>query len=265
MEIAVADRFFDHVIHGDANGIPDTHNVSYTQESDHEPLERNSQMLTKIMKRLAILIGLLICSSGLAANKSPNILFIAVDDLRPQLGCYGKSEIHSPNIDRLAASGVVFNRAYCMVPTCGASRASLMTGIRPSPKRFVNYLASAEKDAPGITTLNTHFKNHGYFTISNGKVFHNPADNALGWSEPAWRPKGVATYAAAENQRLASQRAQELGRRGRGPAFESAEVSDDAYGDGQLPTKPLPICNGSANKISPSFWRLGSSNPIFPS
>ena len=103
---------------------------------------------------------------GLAAQanaRKPNVLFIAIDDLRPQLGCYGFEQMQTPNIDRLASQGVVFERAYCMVPTCGASRASLMTGIRPSRNRFVNYRTWAEKDAPGITTLNTHFKKHGYY------------------------------------------------------------------------------------------------------
>jgi len=78
-----------------------------------------------------------------AAPPRPNILMIVVDDLRPQLGCYGQSQVQSPNIDRLAAAGVLFNRAYCMVPICGASRASLMTSIRPAPKRFVGHLAYA--------------------------------------------------------------------------------------------------------------------------
>ena len=68
----------------------------------------------------------------------PNVLFIAVDDLRPQLKCYGKDFMHSPNIDKLAGRGVLFERSYCMVPTCGASRASLMTGIRPARNRFVS-------------------------------------------------------------------------------------------------------------------------------
>lgn len=104
-------------------------------------------------------------TSGTVAAPRPNVLFIAVDDLRPQLNSYGKTFMRTPNMDRLASRGVLFERAYCMVPTCGASRASLMTGIRPAPNRFVNYLAWAEKDAEGITTLNTHFKNHGYNTV----------------------------------------------------------------------------------------------------
>jgi len=72
-----------------------------------------------------------------AAGK-PNVLFIAIDDLRPELGCYGGKEVKSPNIDKLAGQGMVFKRAYCQVPVCGASRASLMTGILPTPTRFIN-------------------------------------------------------------------------------------------------------------------------------
>ena len=147
-----------------------------------------------------IVIALALGLAAPADARKPNVLFIAIDDLRPQLGCYGFKQMQTPNIDRLASQGVVFERAYCMVPTCGASRASLMTGIRPARNRFVNYLTWAEKDAPGITTLNTHFKSHGYYTVSNGKVFHHPRDNAGGWSEPAWRPRGVPTYQLAENR-----------------------------------------------------------------
>ena len=71
-----------------------------------------------------------------AANK-PHVLFIAVDDLRPELGCYGRDLVYSPNIDKLAASGTIFERAYCQVPVCGASRASLLTGLYPTKQRFL--------------------------------------------------------------------------------------------------------------------------------
>ena len=82
--------------------------------------------------------------------EKPNVLFIAVDDLRPELNCYGQSQIQSPNIDALAAEGLLFQQAYCNIPVCGASRASLMTGIRPAINRFVTYYTWADKDAPGI-------------------------------------------------------------------------------------------------------------------
>jgi iduronate 2-sulfatase len=96
----------------------------------------------------------------LPASKK-NVLFLMMDDLRPELSIYGKSQISSPNIDALAKSGVTFNRAYCNVPVCGASRASILTGIRPTANRFLKYNASITKETPNILTLVKHFKNQG--------------------------------------------------------------------------------------------------------
>ena len=127
------------------------------------------------------------CSNKRQLDK-PNVLFIAVDDLRPKIGAYGKKQIKSPNIDRLSAEGLTFNRAYCNVPVCGASRASLLTGIKPTKNRFVNYYTYAQKDAPGAISLPQHFKNNGYYTISNGIIFHNQDDLPDSWSEDPWRP-----------------------------------------------------------------------------
>ena len=81
-------------------------------------------------------------------EKRPNVLFIAVDDLRPQIACYGHKQMISPNIDRLASNGVIFSRCYCQVPVCGASRASLLTGVRPTPERFLNYATGRTKTCP---------------------------------------------------------------------------------------------------------------------
>jgi iduronate 2-sulfatase len=212
--------------------------------------------------KLAVLVMLAAINSASAADR-PNVLFIAVDDLRPELGCYGKQHIHSPNIDRLAKSGVLFERAYCMVPTCGASRASLMTGIRPARKRFVSYLTIADKDAPGITTFNTHFKNNGYHTASLGKVFHNPKDNAEGWSEPAWRPNDIAWYQNPENHQLPTTR-QKQGNRKRGPAWESADVEDNAYADGVMTERAIADLNRLNKKNEPFFLAVGFLKPHLP-
>jgi len=215
------------------------------------------------MNRLLLLLFVLLVPIRALADERPNVLFIAVDDLRPELACYGKQQIHSPNIDRLAASGVLFERAYCMVPTCGASRASLMTGIRPARKRFVNYLTWAERDAPGITTFNTQFRKNGYYTVSLGKVFHHPADNAEGWSERAWRPRGVPWYRRPENHELHEQR-QKQEKRKRGPAWESAGVPDNAYADGVLAERAIADLERLKRKDEPFFLAVGFFKPHLP-
>lgn len=206
---------------------------------------------------LSLLLSLVSITVLQAADR-PNVLFIAVDDLRPELGCYGNPHIHSPNIDRLASQGTVFERAYCMVPTCGASRAALMTSIRPAPKRFVTHLASAEEEVPNITTLNTHFKNAGYTTISNGKIFHHPSDNAKGWTEAPWRPK-APTYKLPE-----SIAASKTTPKGRGPAYESADVKDDFYADGKLANKTIEDLRRLKQQDEPFFLAVGFFKPHLP-
>ncbi|MCA9041891.1 MAG: sulfatase [Planctomycetaceae bacterium] len=216
-----------------------------------------------MLRFLFALLLTFILNGTISAADRPNVLFIAVDDLRPELACYGADHIHSPNIDRLAASSVLFERAYCMVPTCGASRASLMTGIRPTPNRFVNYLTWAERDAPGIQTFNTQFKKNGYYTVSLGKVFHHPQDNANGWSEPAWRPEGISWYQRPENKRFHENRQKE-GRKKRGPAWESAEVPDNAYADGVLAERAITDLRRLSEKEEPFFLAVGFFKPHLP-
>ena len=158
--------------------------------------------------------------TAIGADMMPNILFIAVDDLRPLLGCYQHDQILSPNIDKLAEQGTVFKRAYCQVAVCGASRASLLTGLRPTPTRFLTYKTFAEKDAPGAMTLPEEFKKNGYHCISNGKIFHHRRDAAdRSWSEEPWKPKmGGATTVDPKSKNMRG------GTKNRGPVFESPDV-----------------------------------------
>lgn len=206
----------------------------------------------------ALCLGLLM--SAASAADRPNVLFIAIDDLRPELGCYGRAEIHSPNIDALAARSVLFERAYCMVPTCGASRASLMTGLRPRRDRFVSFLTRVSQDAPGTQTLNRHFKAAGYETISLGKIYHHPDDTADGWSQPAWRPKRP-TYALERHLRQARENP---GRRKNGPAVESADVPDSFYGDGKVANKAVEELQRLARGDKPFFLAVGFFKPHLP-
>jgi len=220
------------------------------------------------MKRwITTLIVLVVTASTALSARRPNVLFIAVDDLRPQIRCYGKTFMHTPHLDRLAQRGVLFERAYCMVPTCGASRASLMTGIRPSPNRFINYLAWAEKDAPGVTTLNTHFRKHGYITISLGKVFHHATDNVNGWSERPWRPttgdyhdKQLQSRAMAEHRKKYPQ-----GKKPRGMPYEAFDAPDQSYRDAENASKAIAHMQRLAkHKDAPFFLAVGFYKPHLP-
>ena len=213
----------------------------------------------------ALLIALT-AGQTLADSSRPNVLFIAVDDLRPQLACYGKSFMQTPHFDQLARRGVVFERAFCMVPTCGASRASLMTSLRPTPRRFVSYTARADKEAPGVVTMNTHFKNNGYTTISLGKIFHFPDDNVAGWSQKPWRSsakdhqkRAAEKKAIAEHKRKYPQR-----KKVRGPAYEAADVPDDRYRDHQVASKAIEHLQEFADGDSPFFLAVGFVKPHLP-
>lgn len=106
------------------------------------------------------------------APERPNVLFVAVDDLRPELGAYGQSHIHSPNIDRLAREGLVFERAYVQQAMCSPSRTSLLTGLRPDATRVWNLQTHFRDTVPDVVTLPQHFKQWGYHTEWWGKIYH---------------------------------------------------------------------------------------------
>jgi len=169
-----------------------------------------------------------------------NVLFIAVDDLRPQLGCYGQKQIISPNIDRLAARGLLFERTYCQQAVCAPSRASLLSGTRPDTTKIYDLNTPLRKAMPHIVTLPQHFKNNGYETISIGKIYHHPNDDSEGWSaepyragtfpEGAWKGRGYLTQEAIAQMEQYNKAKPNM--QGRGPAFEAADVPDSAYPDG---------------------------------
>lgn len=199
--------------------------------------------------------------TGKGIPENPNILFIAVDDLRPELGCYGQAHIHSPRIDRLAEEGTRFDRSYCNIPVCGASRASLMTGLRPARHRFLHYYTRADEDAPGIVTLPQHFRGNGYYTISNGKVFHHADDAVQGWDEiwnPASSSRSWRDYAIPENI-LA-----DTSDRRRGPPFERAVLPDTAYKDGKIAVKVIRDLQRLKEMGRPFFLAAGFLKPHLP-
>lgn len=218
-----------------------------------------------------LFLGLLLCTCGqrpetpaAETNQPPNVLFIAVDDLRPELASFGKGMIHSPNIDRLAATGTAFTNAYCNVPVCGASRASIMTGMRPTRNRFWDYKTKISEDAPDAVTLHGHFKANGYYTAAIGKILHHAADRAEDYNEPNWKP-GVGggagrDYQMPENIATANDEAFD----GRGPAFERGQVDDTTYWDGKTADYAVTKIGQLAPKEQPFFLAIGFAKPHLP-
>jgi arylsulfatase A-like enzyme len=139
---------------------------------------------------LTVLIFTSACNSPEKKKKEPlNVLFIAIDDLRPELGCYGNEIIKSPNIDKLASEGVLFMKHYVQVPTCGASRYSMLTGQLPKTRKdllnnacVTHITHKPESEKP--ETFIHYLRQNGYYTVGIGKVSHHPDGYVYGYLEP---------------------------------------------------------------------------------
>lgn len=205
--------------------------------------------MEKLLGSFLLLIVLFSCKSQekqKISNKKPNILFIAIDDLRPELGSYGSNIAISPNLDKLSSEGLQFNRAYCQQAICGPSRASLMTGIRPeSSGVFHNYIKFREAN-PDVTTIPQNFVSHGYQSVYYGKIFHHGDEDSISWSRPTLKaPENSIVkggFALPENQKIKEDAQKEMFSKygdvakyglAMGPAYEAADVPDDAYSDGE--------------------------------
>lgn len=194
-------------------------------------------------------------------TKKPNILFIVVDDLKPELGCYGHSEMVTPNIDALAQHGVKFLNAYANVPVCGASRASILTGIYPTRNKFLNYESRADVDAPNAIALHEHLTQNGYLTYSIGKVFHKPQDHADKWTAKPWLPDVPhlsKNYFLPKN--IERQKQPGLV----GPTYEREQVDDDFYVDGKISSKAITLLDSLQYVDSPFFLSVGYIRPHLP-
>ena len=217
-------------------------------------------------------IGLAALSAGhaiAAAKKKPNVLFIAIDDLRPELGCYGSKQIISPNIDKLAKSGVMFDHAYCQEPICMASRASLMSGYRPDHANIYN-CASLKDTAGDCLTINKHFENNGYDIWAAGKIYHHNEDYVAQFgdryhkAEGKWVGRG---YLAKESIKIVKEYAKTYRRgdsSGRGPSYESPDVPDNAYKDGIVTDMAIGQLKKLAGGDKPFFMAVGYAKPHLP-
>lgn len=227
------------------------------------------------MNRIIViyLFALASCSLAFSADpgkiSKPNVLFIAVDDLRLQANAYGQSQMVTPGLDKLAGEATVFTRAYCSVPVCGASRASLMSGARPKEDRFWNYYTRKDSDHPNVPSLAKWFKDAGYTSTSNGKIYHFPDDDLEAWSEEPFIPEtdGIGWQGYLKE---ASLRMIEANRDPAkpdlvvGPATEDADVPDNAYPDGALAEKVIEDLQLYARTGESFFLGVGFWKPHLP-
>lgn len=219
-----------------------------------------------------LFLGFVLVQLSWAAEGRLNVLFVAVDDLRTELGCYGVKEALSPNIDQLAARGLVFDRAYCQQAVCSPSRTSLLTGCRPDTTKVYDLETHFRKHLPDVVTLPQHFKNNGYFTRSVGKIFHGGLDDKASWSKPPAKA-GRPMYQLKKNQELVARKQKAVeGRKFAtpsarynamtGPAYESADMPDNAYSDGAIADAAIQMLQEAKDR--PFFLAVGFLKPHLP-
>ncbi len=226
-------------------------------------------------------------------TSKPNVLFIAIDDLKPILGCYGNKMIKTPNIDRLARMGTVFGSNYCQQAVCGPTRASIMTGMRPDYTKIWDLKTKMRDMNPNIVTIPQYFISQGYATSGVGKIYHpscvdkqndkpswtvpyykaKASDYANGepvqkhYQSPELKAKELAATTATKDERAKIEKEKdddEGGKGQRGPASECLDLPDNAYEDGvdALIAKKQLIAFSKSNK--PYFMAVGFKKPHLP-
>lgn len=238
--------------------------------------------MPRILFAAMILVGSFVAQTvGAEPSGRYNVLLIAVDDLRPTLGCYGAHQIQSPHLDALAAGGTLFERAYVMQAVCAPSRTCLLTGRRPDTTLVYDLQTHFRKALPDIVTLPQHFKNHGYHTQAVGKVYHSSLDDAPSWSAKTWpssnapkvlpRPSGQGSIieeptefpGGANEPKSDVSRKVEAGKRSqRGPPWESPDVADDQFGDGRTALRAVELLNELKDRRF--FLAVGFYKPHLP-
>ncbi|MEW4453001.1 sulfatase-like hydrolase/transferase [Bremerella sp. JC817] len=193
----------------------------------------------------------------------PNVLFIAVDDLRVQLGCYGDPIVQTPNIDRLASRGVLFEHAYCQQALCNPSRASIMTGQYPDSLGIWDLPTHFREVQPDVVTLPQHFKNQGYYTRNIGKVFHNYSQKIQ--NDPqAWSVPPMFDWGAHSQDWYVAGKPFELHKGPKGPAIQKVDVADEAYLDGRIAEEAAKAIRQQVPSDQPFFLAVGFWKPHLP-
>lgn len=239
-----------------------------------------------------ILFGLMIVPAHAQDQPNrPNVLFIAVDDLKPTLGCYGDQLANTPNIDKLAESGTVFLNNHCQQAVCGPSRVSIMTGMRPDHTQVWDLRTRMRDMNPEILSMPQYFKQQGYTTQGIGKVHDNRCvdeyRDAPSWSVPYYQnsntyyPKSTGLpegrYQHPETKKLIRKNKESSDQNESGwekqsefvskylrPSVESVDLPDNAYVDGANALHAIDILKQLKAEDDPFFFAVGFSKPHLP-
>ncbi len=214
---------------------------------------------------------LAIVASGAEPRAQPNVLLICVDDLKPVLGAYGDTAAKTPNLDRLAARALRFDRAYCNQAVCSPSRNALLAGLRPQTLGIYDLPTNFRAARPDAVTLPQYFRAHGYQTEAMGKLFHvghGNFEDTASWSVPHFRPKApqyaLAASAGSADAAPKKKSSGKATKQANGAAVESADVPDDFYADGQIANEAIVRLQAAAASRKPFFMGVGFLKPHLP-
>jgi len=211
----------------------------------------------------------------------PNVLFIAIDDLRPELGCYGNPIAQTPTLDNLAKEGVIFQNHFVQVPTCGASRYSLLTGMRPSKpvhlsNKAIEVEISDKSENAFPETFIHHLKRNGYYTVGIGKISHsaeglvygyheNPSNkrelphswNELVFDSGKWGTgwNSFFGYSNGQNRQSLEKKVK---------PYEAGDVDDEGYVDGLTTNLTIAKLRELKERKEPFFLGVGFFKPHLP-
>ena len=228
---------------------------------------------------MAVVIALGLNAFSVADGLRPNVLWIMSDDMRPQLGCYGDTVVHSPNLDQFANRALRLDRAYVQCAICSPSRNSMLSGLRPNTTGLRGFGTRVRDVVPDVITLPQHFRQHGYYSAAFGKIFHIYAESMLGseddpesWSQPLTLPS-VPVWGPVQNavreQLIAQARAsgQVFSHPHdwpRAETWDESDVTDDEMQDGNTTALAEAFLATRVNQDEPFFLAVGFLRPHLP-
>ncbi len=199
----------------------------------------------------------LLAFAGALAAAPPNVLFLVVDDLHASLGSYGESTVKTPNLDRLLARGVRFDRAYCQFPLCNPSRTSFLSGLRPETSGAIQQEARLRESKPDVVFLPGWFKQHGYFAAGAGKVFHKNDEASWDAFEES-KPRNAQEVAAMDSRSSRRKNGEA------GAEWMPLDCRDEETGDGMVAKYVADFMSEGVKQGKPFFIAAGFRKPHLP-